>query len=397
MKKIYIFLVVCLASCTPKEKVEINIKTISVENAISNNLDFLDRIEIIPLETTDRSLVKTPKIFKYIPGMNAFLLMDSQQYVFLFKGDGKYISNSSYCRGNGPKEYSIGADAIYNPYSKCIEIYNPMGTGSILSYDVYFNWLNTRNLKQESGFVARSFEALCPNEYALCPIRFEENNSFIRIDSFIDNNEHKQFDIKCEDSNYVSALSMMQNIFSITDSAIYYTPDYMDYHFYTYNLEKKDISAIYKLDFGAYNILKEYLDKQYGKAVKGLQEDKQRNVEIINKKRDYLLSSNYPLPIIRLISDRYIYVHYIINKKPYHLIYNRKSEKLFRMTPDADLNMYRCFFLSDNVLYTILYPYELNKYINESSRRFISPDVLDRIKNIKEEDNPVVVKYILKK
>lgn len=386
-----------MISCTAKEKAEINIKTIFVENASSNNLDFLDRIEIIPLETTDSALVKTPKIFKYISGMDAFLLMDSQQYIFLFKGDGKYISNSSHCRGNGPKEYSIGADVIYNPYSKSIEIYNPMGDGAILSYDSSFNWLSTRSVKQGSGFVTRSFEALRPNEYALCPTRFEEDNLFIRIDNFVDNNKHKQFDIKCEDSNYISALSMMQNIFSVTDSAIYYTPDYMDYHFYTYNLDRKKMSPIYKLDFGAYNISKEDLDKQYGKAINELQEDKQKNMEIINQKRDYLLSSNYPLPIIRLISDQYIYVHYIINRKPYHLIYNRKSGKLFRITPNANLNMYRCFFLSKNVLYTILYPHELGKYINESSRKFISPDMLDRIKSIKEEDNPIVIKYILNK
>lgn len=61
------------------------------------------------------------------------------------------------------------------------------------------------------------------------------------------------------------------------------------------------------------------------------------------------------------------------------------------------MNMHRCYALQDNVLATILFPYELEKYVNEESRMYMSEKTLRRLEEVKDEDNPVVIKYYLMK
>jgi hypothetical protein len=121
-----------------------------------------------------------------------------------------------------------------------------------------------------------------------------------------------------------------------------------------------------------------------------------KNQDIINRKNTYLLSSDYMLPIIRLINDSYIYIHLISDRKPYDYVYDRSSGKGFLVTPDCPVSFYRCFAMQDNVLYTLLYPYELEKYITEEHRKYMTDDTWNLLRHIEEEDNPVVVEYHLK-
>ena len=119
--------------------------------------------------------------------------------------------------------------------------------------------------------------------------------------------------------------------------------------------------------------------------------DLYKNLDIIDRKNSYLLSSNYMLPIIRMINDSFIYIHLISNRKPYDFIYDRVREKGFLITPDCPVSFYRCFAMQDNVLYTLLYPYEMDKYITESHRKFMTGETWDKVKNIEDEDNPIVI------
>ena len=90
-------------------------------------------------------------------------------------------------------------------------------------------------------------------------------------------------------------------------------------------------------------------------------------------------------------------MHLISNRKPYDYIYDRKHNKGYMITPDCPISFYRCFSLQDNVLYTLLYPYEVEKYLTEKHRKFMTDDTWNKLQNINDEDNPIVVKYHLKK
>lgn len=395
MKHFYLFIFpFLLFSCMSKEKKIEDIDVISWESALKNDTSFLESIDIIPLETDSDILVKTPSLFQYIKAIDAFLLMDSRSALYLFDRNGRHCSNSVSCIGEGPKEYVMAVDAEYNPYTNFIELYNAH-TSSIHCYDLQFHWKQTIKLKQEVGFAAQTMSVLRENVYALDPVRLNEEDLYMKVYDF-SNNEAVITNVPYHKSGYIAETNMMRKSLQVIDSNIYYTPDYMDYHFYQYNVEEGRFFSIYRLDFGKESVSKKKLDELYGKSKPAKGKEVLKSVSIMQEKNDYLLSSHYPLPIIRLINDSYVYVHFICNRTPHNLIYNRKTKKIFGLTPNSPLIMYRCFNLVDNVLYSILYPYELDRYINETTKKYLSEDALKRLENIREEDNPVVIKYVLK-
>ena len=396
MKNIYLLVfVVLLYACAPVKEEEQDVDVISWENTLKNDASFLKSIDIIPLETDSNTLIKIPSLFQYIKDIDAFLIFDSRQTAYLFDGDGKHRSNSFACIGEGPQEYVMAVDAEYNPYSRSIELYNPHNKGSIHRYDLQFNWERTIKLNHGDGFTAHIMCLLKENLYALEPVRMNEEDLFVKLYDFR-NGETVTTDVPYDKSGYIAGINMMRKNYSVTDSCIYYVPDYMDYGFYQYDVDKESFTEIYRLDFGKENISKKELDDLYGVSKPAKGKDVLKSVAIMREKDDYLLSSQYPLPIIRLINDSYVYVHFIVNRKPHHLIYNQKTKKAFGLNPKSPLAMYRCYSLVDNALYTILYPYELDKYINETNKKYLSEEALKRLEDIKEEDNPVVIKYILK-
>lgn len=392
MKNIILFcLLYLISSCTSgtiKHEVFMDTEIISVENAIKDDMSFLDSIEIIPLESKDHTLMKEFSSFQYLKEQKMYMIMDSRQYIFLFDENGDYISSSNACRGEGPHDYLMAVDAVYNRYSNLIEIYSPVGQGIIHRYDLSFNWIENSRLSNSDNFAAMKMDLLDENIYAFEPVRNEEENLTIRLCDFSTDKTSHSKDVSLIEEGYVSTLTMMQKAFSQCDAALYYAPYYMDYHFYEYNLVQRNFKPIYELDLGD-KVTKKELDEKL--------KDQIGSKEFFWKKCEYLLASEYLLPIIRMIDDSFVYACCIRNKKTYHLIYNRKTKKTYFLSPEAPVNMHRCYALQDNVLATILFPYELEKYVNEESRMYMSEKTLRRLEEVKDEDNPVVIKYYLMK
>ena len=55
--------------------------------------------------------------------------------------------------------------------------------------------------------------------------------------------------------------------------------------------------------------------------------------------------------------------------------------------------MYPCFGIIDNVLLAICQPDELSQYMD---RNLMSPQEIHKMETLKEDDNPVILKYYLK-
>ena len=79
--------------------------------------------------------------------MDMYALYTSDQIVFTFYGNGKYIDNSKRMNGQGPKEYNMVLDINFNPYLKGIDMLNPYGT--VYTYSPTFELLAKRKFKPE--------------------------------------------------------------------------------------------------------------------------------------------------------------------------------------------------------------------------------------------------------
>ena len=100
------------------------------------------------METNDNCLLDQCNKVVYCEELNAYLIVDKQQTVSLFSKNGEFIADSKNCRGKGPKEYQILADANYNPFTKSIDILSPYGT--IYSYNTDFKFIQKRVLNSDN-------------------------------------------------------------------------------------------------------------------------------------------------------------------------------------------------------------------------------------------------------
>lgn len=74
-----------------------------------SDVDLFEKIELIPLETQDSSLVGRLKKIITVKD-KYYITVDEKHIVTIFDNNGKYISNSSKMYGNGPGEYMIYSD-----------------------------------------------------------------------------------------------------------------------------------------------------------------------------------------------------------------------------------------------------------------------------------------------
>lgn len=378
-------------SCGSSVQNKESIATISIDNAEVDNPSFIQDIEIIPLETTDSLLIGNLKSFKYVEALDSYFISDTSPTLFLFDSTGKHLSNSLHCQGQGPQEYIMITNVLYNQYENQIEIFDTANKGIIHCYDLDFNWKNTIKLNFEEKFTVIAVELLDSNRYLLEPVRIKEEDCYFVIKTIDEDKTKVTFP-----NNYVAGVNMVQNPFTKTENNIYYTPCYLDYYLYELDSLNGEVNPIYKLDIEDDEKIKKRLIADFGNGNSDNSHNRNSNLDISWKKNDYLLTSSYRLPIIRLISESYVYVHLIKNKKPSHILYNRKTGETHFLSEKTHFPMYRCFQLIENVLYTLISPHEIEKYINNDVINFLSETEIEKLENIKEDDNPVVVKYILK-
>lgn len=151
MKKIsVIILAIVIVACASSNKNVLDgveIVPVDVHKASKDASSFLEKIEIVPLETNDSSIFHKCNKIIYNKSMDMYALYTSDQIVFTFSGNGKYIDNSKRMNGQGPKEYNMVLDINFNPYLKGIDMLNPYGT--VYTYSPTFGLLSKRQFKPE--------------------------------------------------------------------------------------------------------------------------------------------------------------------------------------------------------------------------------------------------------
>ena len=150
MKNTILILVLCLfiGSCkdslTVNEEVDTITASIEQEDEISL-FDFVSQVRLIPLETTDSSLVA--HITKIITSKDKIFIYDRiQNQIFIFNREGQFISKINR-KGRGPEEYMSISDLAINPFNGCLEILDPWG--KLLAFDLNGKYLHSFRLPKD--------------------------------------------------------------------------------------------------------------------------------------------------------------------------------------------------------------------------------------------------------
>jgi len=173
-----------------------------------------------------------------------------------------------------------------------------------------------------------------------------------------------------------------------------FTPLGLDYHFYQIDANTMTLTPVIKLDFGSDEITRKQIESMtgfsYREESKKTQWSKKTDMIEIS---DALIKSSLHIPIVKLINDKYVYLHILSNHKRSNYIYNRITKKGYYQAANDSFKIYFGLQMEDNVLITMPQPYEIEEYID---KKLMSQEDIQKFDNIKEDDNPVIVKYYFK-
>ena len=106
MKKTILIGALALAfgACSEQPKENSNVIQVDIENAKPMNLaDFVESIQLVPLETTHKSLIK--RIERMVIQDGKIYIQNDLQDVLVFDENGKFLLSTAQKRGQGPEDY----------------------------------------------------------------------------------------------------------------------------------------------------------------------------------------------------------------------------------------------------------------------------------------------------
>ena len=386
-----VLLLVLFCGCSSKDKkmnVEIERIPINVYNISQDASSFIDKIELVPLETNDSSLLHKYGKVMYDKETDVYAVYTRDQVIFTFSGNGDFISNSKKMQGQGPDEYYMVVDMKFNPYLKGIDLLNPYGT--IYTYSSDFKLLGRRKIKPE--FPIDHLMALNLEEY-IFTYPFLWTNQEVAFA-----NLKTQQVYNADYSGTISSgNSMAKDCFYKIGDDFYFIPPGINYYFYRIDTKGMKLIPIMYLDFGDLEIKEADLPgRAMGKRVDS-DEERARVVKEAQERAQFLRhSNNHIVPLIKFFNDDYVYVYFVKSTQGAgsNFIYNLKTKKSFLTKEDKPFIMNFCFGIVDNVLLSIRQPEYVSRLVD---RRLMSTEEIYKMEQLKEDDNPVIIKYYLKK
>jgi len=382
-----VLLLVLFCGCSSKDKkmnVEIERIPINVYNISQDASSFIDKIELVPLETNDSSLLHKYGKVMYDKETDVYAVYTRDQVIFTFSGNGDFISNSKKMQGQGPDEYYMVVDMKFNPYLKGIDLLNPYGT--IYTYSSDFKLLGRRKIKPE--FPIDHLMALNLEEY-IFTYPFLWTNQEVAFA-----NLKTQQVYNADYSGTISSgNSMAKDCFYKIGDDFYFIPPGINYYFYRIDTKGMKLIPIMYLDFGDLEIKEADLPgRAMGKRVDS-DEERARVVKEAQERAQFLRhSNNHIVPLIKFFNDDYVYVYFVKSTQGAgsNFIYNRKTKKSFLTKEDKPFIMNFCFGIVDNVLLSIRQPEYVSRLVD---RRLMSTEEIYKMEQLKEDDNPVIIKY----
>lgn len=146
MKKLLLFITTiflmagCVGNNTENKLIDLD------QNDQVSIFDFVDSINIVSFETTDKCLISN--ISKIIPYNNRYYILDMKlQTIFCFNENGKFLFKISQ-RGRGPEEYTYLGDFNIDPYNHQLMLLVPFGV--ILYFDLDGHFISKVVLPSET-------------------------------------------------------------------------------------------------------------------------------------------------------------------------------------------------------------------------------------------------------
>ena len=340
--------------------------------------DFIDRVDVIQLETNKESLIN--RISQVISYEDQYYIFDSrEQAVFCFSKTGRF-RYKIHSVGRGPEEYTYLEHFNIDPYNRRI-ILSDVVTSTILYYDLDGNFIEKRRLPSENRayndvYVVNRDTLLFASagEFNFIYYSLSENRIIKRL--FPVENEKRR-------------LLLMGRVYRYQDSLFFYTPLSENE---TYNLSSNDLSIDYKWNFGESNYKKDNIKRLYDEVeIFKTNFKPYRFVDFIGEGKylDYFIAHNvetnrYRIASLRVDDSNYISVLYDKNRGS-HYVFDKTTEGIQIIFRHA---------MNDETIVLLNYDSPEYKFYDMEILTKEQRQIIDE--HNEESDNPFLVIYHLK-
>lgn len=371
---IFISFVSCkrLSSDTSR-KGEGNIACINVEKKCELSVfDIFSKIEIIPLEATESSLLYENLAKVTIHDNKYYVLPNKQNIIFVFDLQGKYLSQINK-QGNGPGEYNELNDFGFNRFNGNLELMSAFGYINV--YDTTGEIFKQRLMFLEIP-VMHYFANISPDQYLF----FSQ--------------ARKEGKILCYDLHKEKTVSesydLPEFLFFNTPYHHSYSPFYLcgdqlcfvqGYNGDVFTVEGAGkLSPRYQWDFGEYNF--------------DISKLEDRSIEYYVKYARTIGSKYVNTFVAYGENSTYYMTRFKFRNTLYHLIFNKRDKSCKIFNSFKENCMCFPFVVDDFAAYSFVSPKELSFVINSE---VLDEENKKKYESVTLDDNPIIIRYVFKK
>ena len=331
------------------------------------------KIEIIPLETTDNSLIQSIKGYDYLNGKH-YIFDQGQAILFCFDEEGNYLNRIAK-KGQGPGEYKLIYDFALNPQKGLIHMLSPFK--KILSYDFDGKFVKTYDLTDEKFNSIQKMEIL-------------DENSFVVWTSSKDNQDWIYI-ISQETGQIENSFLQNYYLYNTWSSSVFHTYNndiYFSLHLFNivYKVTREGLTEDYEWDFG--NKTMDISRYDLITSMRNINKDSETvEQKLISGEIGYEFWRNYQN------QDYYFALLRFNRKYSKHVFYNKKTGKstFFHLTTEG-IQLYPLYFTDDYMIGMLFYDHR---------EKLLDCPLLDeankqKLLSFKYDDNPYLVRYYFK-
>lgn len=335
--------------------------------------DVFSKIDIIPLETTDSSLLIG--IDKLMLSGNDFYVFDGQRpALYVFDKSGKFIRQIAK-KGDGPGEYQLIYDFTLDKQQKQIVLLSPYGY--LQRYDADGNFIDKQVLPVKPNYY--SLACLDNDHYAFwsCVDESEEGITLVKKAT-------AETLIGYWHNDRILDMGRMKPFYEHYDS-LYFTTAYQNV---VYKITKENLTPAYQWDFGEQGISNNRIQKYLN-----IENDGKRNEQLLKD----LADSSLPFCMqAQYQNDRYYFVVLQkglgTNDHSISVFYDKKEKQSYIFNNSVEGLRLRPLLMTDEYLLSVLYP--TDDY--EPFRSYLSKEKYETLALLKDDENPCLVQYYFK-
>ncbi len=348
------------------------VRRIDLKEATSPSYyDYFSKIEIIPLETSEKSLIKFVDERLYYNG-KFYILDGSQRKILVFDRKGNFLYDINK-HGNGPGEYTELYGFYFNPFTGDLDLLSPME--GILRYDSLGENFREKIPLPLTVSAAHQFIALDKNTYLLfCESR--EGNKMVVYNIIQDKIVSELYNLP-EFLFFKTFYHHSYSPFYVYEDKVHFV---QSYNGNVFTFENNTLVPKYHWDFGEQNF--------------DISDLKNESIEYYFKYAR-TVGAKYANAFVSYgENSRYYITDFSYDNKYWTLIYDKCNKKYTIFNAFKEGHQCVPSFVDESGVYYIGADadYGLNT-LNADELDDDNRKVFDSIKN---DDNPVVIKYVFK-